>query len=104
MATTICPSTTCPSAEELTKRLSTILSLFDYLIPKLVQKLAGQKVTAMRLLAIIQGEMNNLCFVMSPKEFSAMKLKTIDIIKASVIDETVSKKAIYLWNCVNVKV
>ena len=100
-------STTCPSATELTKRLCATPGSFDYLeeklYPKLVKELAGQKVTAMRILMVLQCAFHDFSVGMPPAAFAMMQLKTTELIAALVPDATVAKQAIDLWNLVNAR-
>lgn len=100
-------STICPSAEELTKRLCATPGSFDYLeeklYPKLVKELAGKKVTAMRILMVLQCAFHDFSIGMPPAALAFMNLKTQELIEALVPDATVAKEAIDLWNLVNAR-
>ena len=98
-------SYTCPDANSMTRRLNQIPSSFDYLderlYPLLVRGLAGQMVSSIGIIMVIQCAYHDFSRGMPPIVSWILQQSTPDIIRAIITDETFANETIALWNTIN---
>lgn len=97
-------STICPSARVISNRLFDVdpCKYFqDKLYPNIIKNLAGQKVTAMRIIIVLYCAFHEFYSIMNhstkTRMIKLMETKIVEIIKALVNDDIVIKDTLELW-------